>query len=77
MVCLANHASAAEGRRTEAEELLRLGMLSKQSAINLHSPFYCTGKQLDCGHIAHQLVIDDSCRMCNKKRVDLIEELLS
>ncbi len=82
VVCVAERGAKGAGKKAEAEELLAQGQLSKASAINLGSAFYCTGETLDCGHMGQQLVVNDKCRMClHRERAEehakLIVDLLS
>jgi hypothetical protein len=86
--CVAARGVFENAKLQEASELLRWGKLDKDKAEELGSPWYCLSEQLPCGHIAHQRVADDACRMCfederaeaaaiSKEQLDLVEQLLS
>lgn len=77
VVCVASKQSARDGKLKEAQELLRMGKLTKASAKNLGSPFYCTGEMLSCRHVAWQRVIDDKCKMCLDREQAEIDQLLA
>lgn len=76
--CLAEYQARLASCRTEAQKLLMQGRLEKEHAQALGSPWYCNGWGLPCGHIAHQRVADDACRMClDNQELDLDHPLLS
>lgn len=81
IACIAEAQEAKGEALGRARKMLAYGFLPKGEAIQLGSALYCSGEVLSCGHAGTQLVVDDSCQMCNqgddKERLDLAAQLLS